>query len=48
MYFQKIGFDISYSPGDNLHEMLKPVFLENKENYFTVLSGEIFTQHAKC
>ena len=29
---------------DNLTEMSKPVFWENLENYFKMLSAEFFTQ----
>ena len=35
------------SNGDNLHEMSKPVFLENQIKYFKMVSAENFTQHAK-
>ena len=35
------------SLGDNLHDMLKPIFWKKKsENYFRLSSAEIFTQHA--
>ena len=34
--------------GDNLHEVSSPVFYDKHEKYFTVLSAEIFTKHAKC
>ena len=34
------------SLGDNLHEMLKPIFW-NKKKYFKMSSAEIFTQGAK-
>ena len=30
------------SIGDNLHEMSKPVFCENKEKYFSTPSAEIW------
>ena len=33
--------------GDNLHEMSKPIFWENKKKYFDMLSAENFIQHAK-
>ena len=35
------------SNGDNLHEMLKPVFWEKKKKYFKMSSAENFTQSAK-
>ena len=35
------------SIGDNLHEMSKPVFLENWKKYFSISSAENFTQSAK-
>ena len=43
--FQKTGFDIA----DSLHEMSKPVFLENKnkKKHFRLSSAEKFTQSAK-
>ena len=31
---------------DNLQEMPKPIFCENEEKYFKMLSAESFTQHA--
>ena len=46
LFVRKIGFDISckLSPkGDNLHEMLKPIFLENKKS-INLISVERFTQ----
>ena len=35
------------SNGDNLHEMLNPVFWKNKKKYFKMSSAENFTQNAK-
>ena len=35
------------SIGDNLHEMLKPIFWEKLEKYFDKLSTENFTQSTK-
>ena len=35
------------SIGDNLHEMSKPVFWENKEKNVNIWSAENFTQSAK-
>ena len=35
------------SNGDNLNEMSKPVFWENKVKYFKMSSAEDFTQGAK-
>ena len=32
------------STGDNLHEVLKPVFWEKQEKYFNMSSAENFTQ----
>ena len=34
--------------GENLHEMSKPVFWENKKKYFNMSSAENLTQSAKC
>ena len=34
------------SNGDNLHEMLNPVFLEEQETYFKMSSAENSTQSA--
>ena len=42
-FFLKTGFDISckVSPGDNLHELSKPILWENKKKkYFKVSSAE--------
>ena len=39
------------STGDNLHEMSKHVFKENKKKYFNMMSAENFTQsanHQRC
>ena len=35
------------SSGDNLHEMSKPIFGQNKKKYFKLSSAEFFTQDAK-
>ena len=32
------------STGDNLHEISKPIFWENKKKYFNMSSAENFTQ----
>ena len=36
------------STGDNLHEMLNPVYGENQKKYLKMLSTENFTQSAQC
>ena len=47
-FSQKTGFNILCKlSGDNLHEMLKPVFWEKKKKYFKMSSAENFTQSAK-
>ena len=37
-----LTFHAIVSLGDNLHEMLKPIFWEKEEKYFKMLSDKIY------
>ena len=47
-FSQKTSFDISYelsAKGEHLHKISKPIFWENTEKYFKMLTDLILNQH---